>query len=248
MAAPVGVGLRLHGGCAGGVHRALRTSDHPLSLVELVMRKPMRALALLLVVSSSAAAVSAPLRQVGLRNPAAPSVRSMQEQADIRVAVRLVSQLGTVSSVTRTREHNLAVGGASTSYHLVGRAIDVARRSGVKHSDIEAALLSAGYVLLESLDEGDHSHFAFGVTRAARQHLVRPFRQAEGKETRCGNPKGGLARPLFANGPDGGDCNSSGGSTMKDPQPRLVADEAAGKLLVNSGTIRGRSSNSAARE
>ena len=45
---------------------------------------------------------------------------------------------------------------------LSGRAIDIARRPGVRHADIAAALRAAGYVLIESLDEGDHSHFAFG--------------------------------------------------------------------------------------
>ncbi|CAA9515887.1 MAG: hypothetical protein AVDCRST_MAG91-1880, partial [uncultured Sphingomonadaceae bacterium] len=49
------------------------------------------------------------------------------------------------------------------SYHLRGRAIDIARRPGVRHADLEAAYRKAGYSLIESLDEGDHSHFAFGV-------------------------------------------------------------------------------------
>ena len=47
------------------------------------------------------------------------------------------------------------------SYHLIGRAIDVARRPGVSHRMLDIALRRAGYVLVESLDEGDHSHFAF---------------------------------------------------------------------------------------
>jgi hypothetical protein len=53
------------------------------------------------------------------------------------------------------------VGGAAHSYHLVGRAIDIVRAPGVRHADIENALREAGYRLIESLDEGDHSHFAF---------------------------------------------------------------------------------------
>jgi hypothetical protein len=48
------------------------------------------------------------------------------------------------------------------SYHLQGRAIDIARRPGVSHAQIAAVLRAAGYNLIESLDEGDHSHFAFG--------------------------------------------------------------------------------------
>ena len=46
-----------------------------------------------------------------------------------------------------------------------GRAIDIARRPGVAHWQIAAAYRSAGYSLAESLDEGDHSHFAFGAPK-----------------------------------------------------------------------------------
>src|SRR5206468_766226 len=61
----------------------------------------------------------------------------------------------------RSVAHNRAVGGVPNSYHLLGRAIDVVRRRGITHHQIEAALRSAGFSLVESLDEGDHSHFAF---------------------------------------------------------------------------------------
>ena len=78
-------------------------------------------------------------------------------------AARIAAAYGSVTSMYRTVEHNRAVGGVPNSYHLHGRAIDVVRRPGVPHRQIDAALRSAGYVLLESLDEGDHSHFAFGT-------------------------------------------------------------------------------------
>ena len=73
---------------------------------------------------------------------------------------------GTVTSTYRSPERNRRVGGARNSYHLRGRAIDIARRAGVSHSQIAAAYRSAGYRLVESLDEGDHSHFAFGTGAA----------------------------------------------------------------------------------
>jgi hypothetical protein len=79
----------------------------------------------------------------------------------LNAAVQLASAWGQVSSTHRTPEHNRRVGGARNSYHLSGRAIDVVRRPGVSHSSLDAALRRAGYVLVESLDEGDHSHFAF---------------------------------------------------------------------------------------
>jgi Peptidase M15 len=85
-------------------------------------------------------------------------------------AVSFASRLGRVTSTFRSAAHNCAVGGVANSFHLSGRAIDVVRRPGVHHRDIAAALIAAGYRLRESLDEGDHSHFAFdfgGLTRHA---------------------------------------------------------------------------------
>lgn len=82
------------------------------------------------------------------------------------------SRWGTVTSMFRSAEHNRAVGGQPNSYHLRGRAIDIARRPGVSHWQIAAALRSAGYNLLESLDEGDHSHFAFGGPGEIKRHFA----------------------------------------------------------------------------
>ena len=77
-------------------------------------------------------------------------------------AANIGSQWGRVTSTYRTPQHNRRVGGVRNSYHLSGRAIDIARRPGVSHTQIAAAFRNAGYHLIESLDEGDHSHFAFG--------------------------------------------------------------------------------------
>jgi hypothetical protein len=81
---------------------------------------------------------------------------------DLATAARIGAQWGTVTSTRRSLAHNRAVGGVRNSYHLSDRAIDIARRAGVRHADIAAALRRAGFHLIESLDEGDHSHFAFG--------------------------------------------------------------------------------------
>lgn len=80
----------------------------------------------------------------------------------IGAAANIGSRWGRVTSTYRTPERNRRVGGVRNSYHLSGRAIDIARRPGVSHSQIAAAFRNAGYHLIESLDEGDHSHFAFG--------------------------------------------------------------------------------------
>jgi hypothetical protein len=76
--------------------------------------------------------------------------------------VRISTAFGVITSTWRSVAHNRAVGGVPNSYHLQGRAIDIARKPGVTHRQIDAALRAAGYNLIESLDEGDHSHFAFG--------------------------------------------------------------------------------------
>jgi hypothetical protein len=83
-------------------------------------------------------------------------------RVDLRTAVGIGSQWGRVTSTVRSVARNRRVGGVRNSFHLSGRAIDIARRPGVSHAQIAAAYRNAGYRLIESLDEGDHSHFAFG--------------------------------------------------------------------------------------
>jgi hypothetical protein len=97
---------------------------------------------------------------------AAPS--ATQRAAVISSAMRMLSPFGVVTSTFRTAAHNKAVGGVPNSYHLLDQAIDVARRPGVTHFQIEAALKRAGYRLVESLDERDHSHFAFAPAAAPK--------------------------------------------------------------------------------
>ena len=74
---------------------------------------------------------------------------------------RVLASFGTVTSGFRSIEQNRRVGGVASSYHLVGRAIDIQRRPGVSHEVLATALQRAGFTLIESLDEVDHSHFAF---------------------------------------------------------------------------------------
>jgi len=88
-------------------------------------------------------------------------IRNGSASASLLSAAQIGAQWGRVTSTFRSVEHNRAVGGVPNSYHLRGRAIDIARRPGVSHSMIAAAFRNAGYQLVESLDEGDHSHFAF---------------------------------------------------------------------------------------
>jgi hypothetical protein len=92
-----------------------------------------------------------------------PTLQFRDEAAEISGASRLASAYGLVTSTFRSVAHNKAVGGVPNSYHLLDRAIDIARRPGVTHQQIDAALRRAGYNLIESLDERDHSHFAFAA-------------------------------------------------------------------------------------
>ena len=80
---------------------------------------------------------------------------------EVSGAAAVAASYGAITSTYRSVAHNRAVGGVPNSYHLQGRAIDIARRPGVTHGMIAAALQRAGYRMIESLDEGDHSHFAF---------------------------------------------------------------------------------------
>jgi hypothetical protein len=111
------------------------------------------ALTLLLLVASPGAA-----RTAGSSVP--PPTRN-QAISDVVSAVHIAAAYGTVTSVFRSPAHNRAVGGVRNSYHLRGQAIDLVRRGGVSHQAVEVALIVAGYQIVESLDEGDHSHFAF---------------------------------------------------------------------------------------
>jgi len=100
----------------------------------------------------------------------------MRSGVNLRAVASLGSAWGRVTSTIRSVAHNRAVGGVRNSWHLSGRAIDIARRPGVTHAQIAAAFRNAGYYLIESLDEGDHSHFAFGGVAGAMAQ-ARPIRQ-----------------------------------------------------------------------
>lgn len=82
-------------------------------------------------------------------------------------AARIGAEYGRVTSTFRSPEHNRDVGGVRNSYHLLGRAIDIVPRPGVSHAAIADAYRRAGYHLVESLNEGDHSHFAFSFGAGA---------------------------------------------------------------------------------
>ena len=87
------------------------------------------------------------------------------KSVDMGSVKQIGAQWGQVTSTYRSPAHNRRVGGVANSYHLSNRAIDIARRPGISHGQIAAAYRNAGYSLAESLDEGDHSHFAFGAPK-----------------------------------------------------------------------------------
>lgn len=115
---------------------------------------------MILLAVAAIASPAAAARPVEL--PAPPALR-----LDVTRAAAVAANYGAITSIFRSVEHNRAVGGVANSYHLLGRAIDVVRRPGVSHSMIAAALQRAGYMMVEFLDEGDHSHFAFATSSVA---------------------------------------------------------------------------------
>lgn len=98
---------------------------------------------------------------------------SLSGRLSLSSAAALGAHWGRVTSTIRSVQHNRDVGGVPNSFHLSGRAVDIARRSGVNHRMIESAFVRAGYRLVESLDEGDHSHFAFSFG-GSRPSSLRP--------------------------------------------------------------------------
>ena len=101
---------------------------------------------------------------------AAPASQSI----DMGTIKGIGARWGRVTSTYRSFAHNRRVGGVGNSYHLHNRAIDIARRPDVSHWQVASAYRAAGYNLLESLDEGDHSHFAFGGPGEYKRRGPRP--------------------------------------------------------------------------
>ncbi|MFC7537077.1 D-Ala-D-Ala carboxypeptidase family metallohydrolase [Sphingomonas sp. GCM10030256] len=102
------------------------------------------------------------------------SLRTSNGRFSLSGVAGLGARYGRVTSTLRTPAHNRAVGGVRNSWHLSGRAVDIARRPGVTHAQIAAAFRASGYRLIESLDEGDHSHFAFASGGGASPAFVYP--------------------------------------------------------------------------
>lgn len=129
--------------------------------------------------TSKALLVSNDLSPLRPTNPLSTNLAlPMRSGVDLRAVAGIGAQWGRVTSMIRSVAHNRAVGGVRNSWHLSGRAIDIARRPGVTHAQIAAAFRNAGYYLIESLDEGDHSHFAFGGSGARYAALPRAAQQA----------------------------------------------------------------------
>lgn len=102
-----------------------------------------------------------------------PSPSAAISTFTLRQVTSIGSRFGRVTSTLRSKARNRAVGGVPNSWHLSGRAVDIARAPGVSHVQIADAYRSAGFHLIESLDEGDHSHFAFSADTGRGPRLVR---------------------------------------------------------------------------
>ena len=135
----------------------------------------------LLIVATPAAATDFGIRVVGqpvaepIEREATASAGSLRfgngVSVNVRDAVRVAGRFGQITSTWRSAARNRAVGGVPNSYHLQGRALDLVRRREISHWEVASALRRAGFHLIESLDEGDHSHFAFGRNAGERMDL-----------------------------------------------------------------------------
>jgi hypothetical protein len=153
-------------------------------------------IALILLVSGSAAVAAETdfgIREVGkLPRPSSEPLPAgtwgMQsniggQPVNMGSVKQIGSQWGKVTSTYRSPAHNRRVGGVANSFHLSNRAIDIARSPGVSHGQIAAAYRNAGYSLAESLDEGDHSHFAFGQPKRRGSSPPRMVAVQSGEKT-----------------------------------------------------------------
>ena len=115
--------------------------------------------------------VGKPVKRAASSEPLPAGTWAMDPQpvsgksVDMSSIKQIGAKWGQVTSTYRSPEHNRRVGGVANSYHLRNRAIDIARRPGVRHAQIVAAYRAAGYSLAEALDEGDHTHIAFGAPK-----------------------------------------------------------------------------------
>ena len=115
-----------------------------------------------LLLAASAAGFAAPVAAAAPQGAAEQRLVLAVSSPYLLAPARIGALYGIVTSGFRSVVHNRRVGGMPNSYHLLGRAIDVQRRPGVTHAMIDAAFRRAGFNVIESLDEIDHSHFAFG--------------------------------------------------------------------------------------
>ena len=140
--------------CTGSAAQAATPTNFGVREFGKAWDKPSRAEIVPAVLNQT---VTPPLTIPGVLSRSLPSSR-----IDLSSVARIGGQWGRVTSLRRSAEHNRRVGGVRNSYHLSGQAIDIARRPGVSHAAIVAAFRTAGYSLIEALDEGDHTHLAFG--------------------------------------------------------------------------------------
>ena len=139
--------------CAGSAAGAATPTNFGVREFGRSWDSPSRAEAVPAVLNRTASPVTIP----GVLGRDLPSSR-----IDLSSVARIGGQWGRVTSLRRSADHNRRVGGVANSYHLSGQAVDIARRPGVSHHQIVAAYRNAGYALIEALDEGDHTHLAFG--------------------------------------------------------------------------------------
>jgi hypothetical protein len=121
-----------------------------------------------------------------LAAPARPAAPAVSAKSPLLGPLRVLAAFGTATSTWRSVRHNRRIGGVPNSYHLIGQAIDVRRRPGVTHQMVDAALRRAGFLLVESIDEIDHSHFAFvpaGVAARVNRSGPVPVSAARPKPT-----------------------------------------------------------------
>lgn len=78
----------------------------------------------------------------------------------------------TITSTSRTPEHNKEVGGVPNSYHLQDGAVDFVIPEGKTFEEVRDTLQRNGVPVKELINEKDHIHWAFGGTKGSYQNMA----------------------------------------------------------------------------
>ena len=98
----------------------------------------------------------------GAGRPADQTLTPTLDEPGARAVIKEAFPDAVITSGKRTPERNAQVGGADTSWHLSGEALDFVPPKGMTLAGFRSFLEGKGLPIRELFDEGDHFHWAWG--------------------------------------------------------------------------------------